>query len=238
MINNDKISVLITSHKARFNTLNRVIGSWLTQPVDEIWVIDDGNNFKTEIKDPRLLIFNMPKDFETKSDYVLSILSDGDLIVLADDDIIVYESFLIDLYNGYKKTKNSIVGIYGKRCLGPHYLKDTKRYKSKNIENIEEVDFIGILFMCERKYFNFDVRGMHKNCDDLWFSMKIHSNIKKYVIPTKKYIDLPCSSNKTAMYKNQNIKKPRYNFYTEYYNLNLKKNPVKLWKQIHSNNIK
>lgn len=258
MINNDKISVLITSHKARFNTLNRVIGSWLTQPVDEIWVIDDGNNFKTEIKDPRLLIFNMPKDFETKSDYALALLTEGDIIILADDDIVVRDTFTNSFYNSLKKTNNSIVGLAGKKCFGPRYNKDTQIYKSNMISQPIEVEYVGIVIMASRDRFGFDLKGMNKNCDDFWFCMKIHPNINKYIVPTIDYTDLPCSENKTAMHKSAILRKPRYDFYTYYWNnlIKFKNNQIKNirknkkitkkisqiinneWKNLHNNNIK
>ena len=237
MIDNKKISVLITSHKLRFNTLDIVINSWLNEPIDELWIIDDGTGFKSSFIDNRLLIFNMPKDFETRADYCLALMADGDLIIMADDDVVVKSGFTLDLYNGYKKT-NGIVGIAGKEFFGPRYIRDTKIYKSYRISEPKEVGFIGIIFMSPREYFGFDVRGMHKNCDDFWFCMKEHPELKKYVVPTKNYYDLPSSETRNiAMHRTSNLKRPRFDFYTKYYNLNYKDKQQQIQQTQINNNI-
>jgi len=218
MLDNKKISVLITSHKLRFNTLDLVIKSWLTQPIDELWIVDDGTGFKTTIKDDRLLIFNMPKDFETKADYCLALMTEGDLIIMADDDDTVKGDFVKDLYDWHVKL-DAVVGIAGKQFFGPGYIRDTKVYKSHRIKEPKKVGFVGIIFMSPRKYFGFDVKGMHKNCDDFWFCMKEHPYINKYVVPTKNYNELPTSEYRdVAMHRTSSLHSPRRKFYTEYYN--------------------
>lgn len=210
MINNISFSTIITSHKSRFNTLDSVINSWLTQPIEELWVIDDGNKFQTNIKDQRLLIFNMPKDFETKSDYSLATLTSGDVIILADDDIVVKKNFVLDLYRGLKQTNNSIVGVIG--------------YNGKRLQRAwrlkvpAKVFWVGMIIMSLRENFGFDTKGMHKNCDDLWFSMKIHSDINKYVIPTTNYTNLSCCRGETALSSKKNLKRIRQSFFNRYVN--------------------
>jgi hypothetical protein len=208
MINGNRISVLITSYKSRFSTLDQVIQSWTAQPVDEIWVIDDGNNFSTKIKDSRLLIFNMPKDFETKSDYALASLTEGDYIIFADDDVIVRNNFSVDLYIAANKTNGGIVGVIG--------YNGRRLKRSWSVKELTRVFWVGIVIMIPRKYICFDVRGMHKNCDDLWLCMKIHRNINKYVVPTKNYINLSISRNSTALTNQKELKKARQDFFDKY----------------------
>ena len=215
MIDGKSISVLITTY-CRYKTLDRVILGWLAQSADQIWVIDGGGSFKTQYKDPRLLVFNMPCDLGTKMDYAFALLTEGDLICLADDDVLIKPDFLNALYNTWK-LKGGIVGILGRTFHGPVYWGDTTFYRASLLKVPQRVDFCGVVYFASRELFGFDVRGLPRNCDDLWWEMKIHSKVPKHVAATAKYENLPCAKDGTAMYKTPSLRKQREDFYREYY---------------------
>lgn len=216
MIKGNKISVIITSYAARYDTLDKVIQSWTTQPADEIWIIDSSGKFKTAIEDSRLLIFNMPRDLGTKMDYAFALLTEGDFVCLADDDVIVKPGFMADLYQTWKVT-GGIVGIRGRRFSGPNYLDDSKFYNSNQSITPMRVDYCGIIYFAERKLFGFDVRGLPRNCDDLWWQMKVYPKVHKFVAPTDKYEHLKEATGKTSMSHNPALMRQRQVFFRHYY---------------------
>lgn len=215
MIDGKTISVIITTY-VRYGTLDRVIAGWLGQPADQIWLLDGAGKFKTAHQDPRLLVFNLPADLGTKMDYAFALLTDGDLVCLADDDVIVKPGFLNDLYQTWK-LKDGIVGIIGRTFHGPTYWGQTKFYRASLLKMAQKVDFCGVIYFAGRGLFGFDVRGLPRNCDDLWWQMKIHPTIPKHVAATARYENLPAASDGTAMYKDPVLRQQRQDFYKIYY---------------------
>lgn len=215
MIDGKTVSVLITTY-CRYKTLDQVVLGWLAQPADEIWVIDGGGKFSCRHTDPRLLVFNMPRDLGTKMDYAMALLTDGDLICLADDDVLVKPGFLEDLYETWN-LKGGIVGILGRTFHGPVYWGNTTFYRASFLTDPKEVDFCGVVYFAARELFGFDVRGLPRNCDDLWWEMRVHPFVPKHVAATAKYENLPAASDGTAMYKHPGLRKQREDFYRLYY---------------------
>lgn len=216
MIDGKSVSVLITTHPGRYASMGRVLAQWIGQPADEIWVIDGGGSFKTGIRDPRLLVFNMPRDLGTKMDYAMALLTEGDLVCLADDDVLVKPGFLQDLYDTWK-LKGGIVGILGRTFHGPVYWGNTKFYRSSLLKAPQPVDFCGVVYFAGRDLFGFDVRGLPRNCDDLWWEMRVHPFVPKHVAATDRYENLPAAKDGTAMYKDPVLRKQREDFYRVYY---------------------
>jgi len=217
-----KISVIITTYR-RFKNLERIYLAWLEQPVKEVWILNGNKNKKLDYGDhPKGMIFNMPKDFGTKMDYAFALLTIGDYIILADDDVLPKKGFTEDLFRGWKKVGGGIVGVIGRQFLGKRYGK-SHFYRASEITEPMRVDFCGIIYFAPRKYFGFDVCGMPRNCDDLWWHLKVFPDVPKHVVPSKKYIDLPECRDKTAMWKNPKLRAQRRDFFKEYYVLKDKK---------------
>lgn len=224
MIGEKRFSVIITTHAARYPTLDLVLQGWIEQSAaDQIWLLDGGGRFRSKLVDPRLAIFNMPMDLGTKMDYAMALLTDGDFIILADDDVIVHPGFLLDLYRGYHLVGDSIVGIIGRTFHGIPYWGKTIFYKASAIREPQRVGFVGVIYFSPRKYFGFDVRGCPRNCDDLWWQMKIFPQLPKFVVPSRKYLNLPEASGESAMYKQPLLRKQREEFYAQYYRENYEK---------------
>ena len=211
-----KISVIITTYR-RFKNLERIYLAWLEQPVDEVWILNGNKNVQLDYGNhPKGTIFNMPRDFGTKMDYAFALLTEGDYIILADDDVLPKKGFAEDLLRGWKEVGDGIVGILGRKFTGSRY-GQCHVYLAKKINKPMRVDFCGIIYFAPRKYFGFDVRGMPRNCDDLWWHMKEFPDVPKYVVPSKNYENLPECRDKTAMCKNKDLRSERRQFFHKYF---------------------
>lgn len=211
-----KISVIITTYQ-RFKNLERIYMAWLEQPVCEVWILNGNKNVKLDYgSNPRGLIFNMPKDLGTKMDYAFALLTEGDYIILADDDVLPKKGFTEDLYRGWKNVGGGIVGVIGRKFTGKRYGQGNF-YRASEITTPESVDFCGIVYFSPRLYFGFDVKGMPRNCDDLWWHMKVFPDVPKHVVPSKNYIDLPEARDKTAMFRNPGLRAERRAFFKKYH---------------------
>lgn len=222
MIRNHSISVIITTY-IRFKNLDRIIGAWLREPIDQLWVLDGSGRFRSSIKDQRFVLFSLPVDLGPKMDYAFALLTEGDIIILADDDVLIKDGFVSDLYRGWIEVGGGIVGIIGRKFNGPTYWGDTQFFRSSLLKAPQRVDFVGVVYFSPRKHFGFDVRGLPRNCDDLWWEMKVHPEVPKFVVPTTRYANLPEASDESAMYKNPRLRRQREYFYREYYLLNYAK---------------
>ena len=218
-IDGKTITVIITTYQ-RFENLNAILQAWKNEPVEEVWLIDGSGEFKPKVDG--IMLFSMPRDFGTRRDYSLATLVDTDFIILADDDVLPKPGFVSDLYNGWKETEGGIIGIIGRTFHGPVYRKTTTFYKSNCIGKTVKTDFVGVVCFSERNLFGFDTKGMHNNCDDLWWQMKVYPRVPKYVVPTRKYTDLPEATDQSSMWHNHEYAEIRQRFYAEYYNKNYK----------------
>ena len=218
-IEGSTISVLVTTY-CRFENLDRILAAWLRQPVDEVWLIDGSGRFQSSMKDQRFTAFSMPRDFGTGMDYALAPLTQGDYIILADDDVLPEPGFVEDLFRGYFETGGAIVGIIGRTFYGPRYKGDTEFFAANKTERPVRVGFVGVVCFAARQYFGFDVRGLPRNADDLWWQMREYPRIAKYVIPTKAYLNLPECEDDTAMFHDRALREQRQEFYEKWYRCN------------------
>lgn len=214
-------SVIITTYR-RFDDLDKIVLAWLGEPVVEVWLIDGSGKFKSNISDERFLLFSMPKDLGTKMDYAMGLLTTGDMIILADDDLLPNPGLVEDLHKGMKDTKADIVGIHGRTFLGPNYRKHTNCFIADRITAPTRVAFCGVVLMLSRELLGFDLRGMEPSWDDLWLCMKAWPRKIKYVIPTKKWKNMPAAFDALSHFRDKDIRKVREGFYTEWYNRNYK----------------
>jgi hypothetical protein len=218
MICGKRISVLVTTC-ARYTTLLEVMKGWLGQSgVDDLWLLDCGGKLPSSLHGGwgRSVIWTLPLDPGTKTDYVMALLTEGDIIILADDDVLVDKGFVQDLYNCWA-VEGGIIGIIGRTFHGPTYWGGTRFYRASLVSLPTRVGFAGVICMAGRELFGFDVRGCPRNCDDLWWQMKIHPDVPKHVAPTKRYKNLRVASDGTAMYKQPKLSVQREAFYREHY---------------------
>lgn len=230
MIQEHRISVILMTHEARYQSARNLIDPWLSQPIDELIFVDGSGKFPDNWISPaakldrRFNIIRIYKDFGTKTDYAIALLTSGDFVCLADDDVLPLPGFTEDLLKGYLEGKRItggrvIVGIIGRTFHGVPYWGNTKFYRSSRLTEIVRTGFVGCVYFTERAEFGFDIRGCPKNCDDLWWQMKVRHATPKFVVPTVKYKNLPSAGDKDAMYKDKDLREQREKFYKEYYEL-------------------
>lgn len=213
--------MIITTYR-RFKNLEKIYLAWIEQPISEVWILNGNKDVKLDFGNhPKGAIFNMPFDLGTKMDYAFALLTEGDFIILADDDVLPKKGFTEDLFRGWKQIGEGIVGIIGRTFLGKRY-GQSKFYRASEIDKPVCVGFCGVIYFAPRKYFGFDVRGMPRNCDDLFWQMKVFPDIPKHVIPSKNYEDLPEAKDSSAMFKNPELRHERRSFYQNYYKKNYK----------------
>jgi len=219
------VSVIITTHN-RLETIGRVVGAWLDQPVIEVWLVDGTGGTaraaltKKAIYDERFELFPLWKDHGTRTDYALAHLTDGDIVICADDDCLPLPGLTDDLVCGITDEYADICGIHGRTFSGPSYYNGgTAAWRAKDIGAPVRVDFCGVVFAARRELFDFDTRGMHRNCDDLWFQMKAHPDAVKFVVPTKRFTTLE-SANHGMFADRGELRAAREAFYGEWYGKN------------------
>lgn len=221
MINQLSLSAIITTYR-RMDTIGDVCRAWLTQPADQVWLIDgSGGKARKQLgkgvmECNRFEYWPLHRDHGTRTDYAMAHLTDGDIIILADDDVVPEEGFTEQLWKGMSATEADIVGIIGRTFHGPRYYHDTKYCRADAIREPVRVGFVGVVCMARRYMFGFDTRGMGRNIDDLWWQMEHFPDATKMVIPTKAYRDLP--SAKHGMFHDRGeLHKQREHFYRECY---------------------
>lgn len=232
MIENNTISVIITNYR-RFKNINAICRAWLDQPVEEVILLDCSDKARKKVKninDSRFSIISFTKDYGTKTDYAIALLTQGKYIILADDDVLVKEGFVEDLYSWQRKLKG-IVGIIGRTFHGEHYRRDTTYYRSDKLDKPKRVGFVGVIYYSPRHFFGFDCKGMDNINDDVWWQMKVFPKELKWVIPTKKYKDLPeANDSQSLFHANFKERQKRLDFYKKYY-LKNKEIYDKLWEK-------
>lgn len=212
------VSVLITTyHLARREALASVVRAWHSEPVEQVWVLNGGERW--ESPEPagldRFALFNMPVDLGNGMDYAFAALTSGDHIILADDDFLPAPG-LVEDFNTHRDGAD-ILGIIGRCFHGPRYRGDTTFHRANSVEALTPVDFVGVCCYAGREMFGFDTRGMHRNCDDLWWQMRVHPMASKAVIPTDKYRNLPTCSGPSSMFSDKALWDARQSFYEEHY---------------------
>ncbi|NQU44858.1 hypothetical protein HQ520_16330 [bacterium] len=219
MINAASVSVLVTTYR-RFRNLDRILAAWMDEGADQVWLLDGSGEYESQVEGVR--VWNMPIDTGPKSDYAFALMTEGDLIVLADDDLLPLPGMLADLVDGWENVRRRtagepIVGIIGRTFLGPDYHANTAFYASNKIDSPVRVGFVGVVCLTPRCNLGFDLRGLPRNADDLWWQMKERPTVPKWVVPTKAYENLPECKDGTAMYRDKTLAPQRQEFYERYY---------------------
>lgn len=221
MIGNVSFSTIITTYPARYAAAEQALEGWIKQPADQIWVLDGGGAFKPKnpalLNDNRVWVFRMPFDLGPKMDMAMALLTEGDLICLADDDLEPQAGLLEEMYRGWLSVGGGLVGLIGRTFEGPEYKGGTTFYSARDIDKPVRVGFAGIAFLTTRDVFGFDVRNLPRNADDIWMQMKALPDLAKWVVPTKAWLNNKAAADGTAMYRNQELKSQRANFYREQY---------------------
>ena len=207
-----KVSVVIPTYR-RLENLERILAAWLLQTPD-VWLCDSSEKFETNLPINHV---RFSPDPGSKIWHATALLTEGDFVVKACDDVLPESNFLDDLIKGWQQVKGGMVGIYGRKFLGPSYYKNTKHIIANRISSPQKVGFIGNVTLTPRQYLAFDLKGCLAPLEDIFWHMKAFPGVPKWIIPTKRYINLPESNDKNCLFRNSEARKIREKFYRDYY---------------------
>lgn len=213
-----KVSVIVMTYRRLLN-LERILRAWLAQTPD-VWLADSSNKFTTKLPIHHV---RFSPDPGSKIYHATALLTEGDFIVKACDDILPKPGLLDDLIEGWRTVKGGIVGVHGRKFLGPNYYKNARAVIANRISSPQEVGFVGNILLTPREYLAFDLKGCQTPIEDFFWQMKAFPRVPKWVIPTKRYINLPESHEKNCLFHNSEARKIREKFYREYYLRNYKR---------------
>jgi len=211
-------SVVVLTYR-RYKDLDAVLKAWLSETPD-VWLCDCGHGFQTNLP---IKIVKINPDPGSKSRHAVALLTSGDFVIKADDDVIPLPGFIKDVQNGWINAgSNGICGVIGRQFNGESYYKNTLFHASNKIDKIQTVDFVGVITFSPRKHLAFDLKNCQTPIEDLYWQMKAFPNVPKYVIPTKKYINLGSSRDANRLFRDEKARITRETFYKEYYLNNYK----------------
>ena len=226
------VSVIVTTyHPGRQSGLDGIAKAWLTQPVEQVWILDGLGSYRPgpyfsameEGADERFRVFKTgPPDIGNGADYCFALMTSGDYVILADDDMVPCAGFVERCLEHAGAA--DILGVIGRIFKGPQYRGDTLFVAGAKATQPTPVDFVGVCTFCHRRCFGFDVRGLHpelRNCDDLWWQMKQCPELSKAVILVGGlYRNLPTSrgADPSSMFRS-GLDQSRQDFYEKHYRL-------------------
>jgi len=206
------ISVVITTYR-RLENIERILAAWLLQTRD-VWLADSSGKFKTKLPINHV---RFSPDPGSKAWHAVALLTEGDFVIKACDDVLPEPGFIDDLIKGWHVVKGGMVGIYGRRFKGPSYYGNTASVAANKILAPQRVGFIGNTTLAPRQYLAFDLKGCATPLEDIFWHMKAFPEVPKWIIPTKRYANLPESHDKNCLFFNKSARKIREDFYREYY---------------------
>lgn len=210
------ISVVIPFYR-RIETINKVVESWKKLvPARQIWVCDS-SPFKLDMADVNVVKFNI--DPGNKTRHSVALLTEGDFVIKADDDLIPLPGIIDDFLIQYNAVNGGIFGVIGRIFNGISYYKNTSFCRASKLTKPHEVDFVGVMTFSPRRYLAFDLRGCLTPIEDLFWQMKAYPNVRKYVVASAKYRNLPACNDGKDLFHNPKARKIRERFYGEYYKL-------------------
>jgi glycosyltransferase involved in cell wall biosynthesis len=211
-----KVSVVICTYR-RLKSLDMILKEWLKQTPD-VWLADSSGSFETSLPINHV---KFKPDPGNKTRHALALMAQGEYVIKADDDLIPKPGLIEDFLN--HSHIDGIFGLMGRTFQGPKYYGYTKVVRAREINIYQSVDMVGILTFSPRKYLAFDLKDCATPIEDLYWHMKAYRDVKKYVIPTKKYLQLPESNDSQCLFKNKEARRIREHFYKIWYERNYRK---------------
>lgn len=207
-----KVSVVVCTYR-RLANIERILQAWLQQTPD-VWLADSSGKFQTKLPINHV---RFSPDPGNKTWHAVALLTDGDFVIKACDDVLPQAGLIQDLTDGWQTVGGGMVGIYGRKLNGPSYYKNTESVSANKIFSPQQVGFIGNSTLTPREYLAFDLKGCLSPLEDIFWHMKAFPGVPKWIIPTKKYTNLPESHDKNCLFFNKGARDIREKFYREYY---------------------
>lgn len=207
----NNISVVITTYRNRGH-LFEIIKAWLDMGVKVY--LANSNPSPMIFGHPNFLNVQFSGDIGNKTRFVVSHATSTDYVLLADDDVLPKPGILEDFW---KYRDAGILGLFGRKFNGePTYLQ-TKHFRADKVEQVQDVSFVGVVYFTHRKHLVFDLNNLKNSAlDDLYWQLLKMPKVKKYVIPSKNYIDLPECNDAEGIFHSPGTRDLRNEFYKKY----------------------
>lgn len=177
------LSAVVVTYR-RLASIDRILAAWLAETPD-VWLCDcSAAGVKTAL--PVNIIRAVP-DPGNRLRHAVALLTAGDFVVKADDDVLPRPGIGNDFVRFQLSSGPAILGIHGRVFKGPGYYNQTKLYGSKEIADVQAVDFVGVMTCAPRALLPLDLRGCASAIEDLFWQMGAARSAKKFVIPTDKF---------------------------------------------------
>jgi len=195
----EKVTVILTCWK-RFKNFEDIIKGWLEEPeVDEILIWDNSGEFKTDIKDERIVLINCSSNWGSSVRYMLGAMAKNEYCLFCDDDVMPKKGITKDFIKYAEPSK--ILAVTGRHFSGSYHNNTVVR--ATEVKDIEKVEFvIGYLMLIHRDLLiGHYYRDFPWHCCELYLEGLIKDKSTLHVIPTDKFIKLPEGEDDNALYR-------------------------------------
>lgn len=211
------VSVVVVTYR-RLKNLGRILEAWRKQ-IEDVWLCDcSKEGYKGNLDG--INVIRATPDPGNKIRHAVALLTSGDLVIKADDDILPQPGLVQDFRKAAEGLGPGIYSIHGRRFDGPDYYRNTRLTGAKTLKKPMEVDFVGVITCAPRELLPMDLKGCGTPIEDLWWQMKEYPKAKKFVIPTKNFMNLPEGKDKDRLCARPESRMIRRAFYTKYYREN------------------
>lgn len=216
-----KFSVVVTTY-SRYKRLDLVLKSWLDAGADEVILANGGRYFPTQLPIKQFLYSPDPGN---KIRFSAATLAQNDFIVLADDDVTVRKGIFEDFHK-YWKQAPGIYGIIGRLPTSDNYFECTF-IRADKLDRPVQTFFCGVIYFAHRRDIFFDLKNLdHRAYDDLHWHLIAKAKVRKYVFPTKNYMNMkPECNDPASIFKKD--KEVRNNFYKGWFMMKERKKSFK-----------
>ena len=209
-----KTSVVVVTYR-RLDRLKEIMAAWLRE-TSEVWLCDCSRQ-GADLKDLNLNRIRFSPDPGSKVRHAVALLTKTDLVIKADDDVLPREGIVNDFEKNMAALGPAILGIHGRVFHGPSYYHNTKHYGAKELNKPLAVQFVGVVTCAPREYLPMDLRNCATEVEDLYWQMACFPKVKKYIIATNKFMNLPESKDADRLCADSQARKIREDFYRKYY---------------------
>jgi GT2 family glycosyltransferase len=184
-------SVVLCTWK-RYAEINTVV-NYYKKHTDDIVIWDNGGQVDQHIENKSgILIIKPSENIGSCAKFKATAFAKYNYILISDDDVIPEEGFIEELHSSYQNNYADLMAIFGRKFPegGGYNHDENQRVRSKDINTLTTVDFLGQLYFGHRDYFTVDFKNTKSVYDDImliWLQNQVDNPTTRQVFPTKKY---------------------------------------------------
>lgn len=220
----ETVGIIITTyHKDRaFDLQNDIVFAWSDVCAhlpdgSKVYLLDCGGHIDPFTLPPNVVYITFGEDPGNCIDYAMASVLNHAAFVLADDDMKPLAGFENWIKANIRPCVDytHIYGVHGREFTSNDYF-SCKVVSARDTLTTRQVGFVGVCVMAGHHAFGFSCHGVHRNLDDLYWQLEARRQYKKIVKPCRNYTNTSCSSGKTAMCSDSNLRAIRQKYYMEH----------------------